>query len=301
MTRRNQVSLSATALLGVLALSTPATVRAQAGVGGIGQPRSQNERVVTQTPTPPPSNSDALRAAEGRLAPVPGVQAPGGAVDPNRVGGPAGPAREGQGDPATRLEPAVRVPGVAHAAAHPVGMDVAMLVEHALGMAIEGSALKSIAEQDANAESSRALLEHANRQIAESKALLTRAAADGSAVPATSPIRRFYTAANQYITTLASLGAQDPAGKSQVALVNHSVKEALDAEHIRQMGGIAPGSPALVQLMNHARDMKNEGSQSILRLAGTATLDPGLGATPTLLAQRGRDLLDAAEQLNASL
>jgi len=208
-----------------------------------------------------------------------------------------GPAREGQMDPAMRLEPAVR----GRVAAYPPGMDVAMLVEHALGMAIEGSALKAIAEQDANSEPSRMLLDHANRQMAESKALLTRASEDGRAVPATSPTRQFYSAANQYITTLASLGAQDPAGKSQVAMINHAVKEALDADHIRRMGRVASGSGAIEQLMNHAGNMKNEGTQSILKIAGNGTLDPSLGATPILLAQRGRDLLNAAEQLNAYL
>jgi len=200
-------------------------------------------------------------------------------------------------DPAMRLAPAVTVP----VGRYPAGMDVAMLVEHALGMAIEGSALKAIAEQDPNSDAGRALLDHANQQLAESKALLTQAAADGANVPATSPTRRFYSAANQYITTLASLGPQDPAGKAQVAMINHSVKEALDADHIRHMGQGAPGSAALVQLLNHANNMKATGSQAVLRLAGNGTIDPALAPTPILLAQRGRDLLDAAEQLNAYL
>jgi len=204
-------------------------------------------------------------------------------------------------DPAMRLEPAIRgvVPG--RVAAYPAGMDVAMMVEHALSMAIEGSALKAIADQDVTSDPARALLDHANQEMADSKALLTRAATDGREVPANSPIRRFYASANNYITTLASLGTANPADKSQIAMINHAVKEVLDADHIRQMGRMAAASPAIDQLLNHAGHMRNQGSQTLLRLAGTGTVDPNLAPTPTLLAQRGRDLLDAAEQLNTYL
>lgn len=301
MKRRNPASFAATAILGALAISTPSLIQAQEA--GLGQPRSKDERVVTQTPTPPPVNSDALKAAEGRLGPVaPGVPVPGGAVDP-RTGAPVGRAADGQGDPATKPLPGVRgaMPGTALAVHHPAGMDVAMLVEHALGMAIEGSALKAIAEQDAASEPSRMLMDHATHQLAESKAMLTKAATDGREVPATSPTRRFYASANNYMTTLASLGTLAPADKAQVALINHSVKEALEADHIQQMGRMATGGPATEQLLKHAAAMKAEGSMTLGKLAGSGTIDLSLPPSPMLLAQRGRELLDAAEQLNTYL
>ena len=114
-------------------------------------------------------------------------------------------------------------------------------------------------------------------------------------------IHRFHRATDQYISTLAALDSASRSNKAQVALINHAVKEALDANHIRQMARAANGSSALEQLLKHAADMKNEGTQSILRFAGNGT--PVTNAAPSVetLALRGRDLLDAAEQISLAL
>ena len=147
----------------------------------------------------------------------------------------------------------------------------------------------------------KALLDHANRQMTESQRLLGRAAADGRGFAANPMIHRFHRATDQYISTLAVLDSASRSNKAQVALINHAVKEALDANHIRQMARAANGSSALEQLLKHAADMKNEGTQSILRFAGNGT--PVTNAAPSVetLALRGRDLLDAAEQVSLAL
>ena len=292
MKRTRSVQLAA-ALAGVVTLASAADSLAQDTSLPVGRPRSADERVVTGSPTPPPVNSDYRKAAEGQLpiAPPPGVLVPR-AIRPGEAA-----------DPATRLQPAVVAPGAPLSA--PAGLDVAMLVEHAVGMAIEGSALQAIAEQGGaeSGDPSKTLLDHARKQMAESKALLTQAGADGRNVEAGSPTRRFYAAANNYLATLGALSTPaapaSPSEKSQVALINHSVKEVLDSGHIRQFGRAYSSSAATEQLMNHARDMHDGGMQAVLRLAGNGTTDPSAPATPTLLAQRGRELLDAAEQLAA--
>jgi hypothetical protein len=86
-----------------------------------------------------------------------------------------------------------------------------------------------------------------------------------------------------------------------MALINHAVKQVLDADHIRQMGRVAAGSVALEQLLNHARSMKDEGTQTLLRLAGNGPIDPNASANVTTLARRGREVIDAAGELAAVL
>jgi hypothetical protein len=190
-------------------------------------------------------------------------------------------------------------------AASPVGLDVAMLIEHALGMAIESSALQAIAEQGSAGanDPSKMLLDHARKQMAESKTLMTQAAADGRTIEATSPTRRFYAAANGYLATLGALSTlptpASPADKAQVAMINHSVKEVLEAGHIRQFGRAYSSSSATEQLLNHAQQMRDGGMQTVLRLAGNAAPSASAPASPTLLAQKGRELIEAAEQLAA--
>ena len=282
----------AAALLGAFAISTPSRTRAQ-DTGGV--PRTVNERVVTETPTPPPANSDALRAAEGRL--VPGVPPAQGAVDPARALGTTGAARD------QAMDPAGRPPG--RLAAYPAGMDVAILAEHALGMAIEGSALRMIADRsvlDANGDDPAKMLRvHADRLMVESRAILSRPPADAQDVAISLPTRRFNLAAHDYITTLAALATASPSDSTRVALINHAVKEVLDADHIRQMGRATPGSMAMEQLLNHARTMKDEGTQTILRLAGNGPIGPNVPATVATLARRGREVIDAAGELGAFL
>lgn len=317
MNRRNRVKFAATAFAGAFALLQSADLRAQdaSSAGLPTAPRSRDQRIVTETPVPPTANSDALKAAEGRLKTAPGQVAPGvgaGSIDPAARGVlPPGTSRSNQGDPATRLQPAVVAPAGpgSIATAAPVGMDVAMLTEHAVGMAIEATALQAIAEQAkpgaTPADPARMLLDHSRMMMQESKALLTQAATEGRNVPAGSPSRRFYSAANNYVATLGALSGPNapsaPIDRAQVAMINHSVKSALDADHILHMGGASGGSVALEQLLNHARGMKTGGTQTISRLAGDAAIDPNGVPSATLLAQRGRELLDAANQLSTSM
>ena len=84
-----------------------------------------------------------------------------------------------------------------------------------------------------------------------------------------------------------------------MALINHAVKEVLDADHIGQMGRVAAGSVALEPLLIHARNMKNEGTQTLLRLAGNGPIDPNAAPSVTTLARRGREVIDAAESSGA--
>ncbi len=267
MRQHPRIALTASTLLGVLAVFGQTNVRAQgpsAGLGGI--PRTEDERILTENPTPPPANSLPNRVANGEVIPaVPPVQ---GAVDPARSLGTTGVDGARAMDPALRLPPAPQP--LTRAGAYPLGMDSAILAEHALGMAIEGSALRTIAERSrvgANAEQpARTLLTHADRLRTESQALLNRAAGDSPDVAASLPARKFNLAARDYIATLAALEATNNVEKTQVALINHAVKQVLDADHIRQMGRAVSGSPAMQQLMTHASNMKNEGTQTLLKL-----------------------------------
>jgi hypothetical protein len=189
------------------------------------------------------------------------------------------------------------------------GLDVAMLVEHALAMAIEATALQAVAEQGGSPDNAggppKELLDHARRELQESRDLLTQASADGRSVAAGSPTRRFYDAANAYVTSLSTLSGRSqsasPADKAQMALVNHSIKEVLDANHLAMMGRMVGGGPATQQLLQHAQHMKNDGTQNINRIAGNAAPAPPDQPNPMLLAQQGRSLIEAADQLAAAM
>jgi len=307
--KRHDLLFCGTALAAGMALFGPSVLRAQdATSAAVGAPRSEDQRVVTEGVVPRTANSVARDAAEGRLAPAASAAIPGQVVGPAAAADPA-TRPNFPVVPNTRLQPAVISPDAAGVAATaPAGMDVAMLIEHAVGMAIEGSALLTVAQlsepaADAN-NPSRQLLDQARGEIAASKALMTRAAADGSSIGAGSPARRFYTAANNYVATLGALGSQDappsPADRARISLLNHAVKSALDAGHIRQMGRVYAAGPAIQQLMGHATDMQTLGTQTILKIAGDNR--PADNASPSvgLLASRARELLDAAEQLSAA-
>jgi len=160
--------------------------------------------------------------------------------------------------------------------------------------------LRAIAEQAANgpgAETARMLLGQADREMADSQALLGRAGGTPDAA-GNVPTQRLNMAARGYVTTLAALGGASPADKAQVAMINHAVKEVLDADHIRQMGMFAGGSGAIEPLMAHAQNMRNEGTQTLLRLAGNGPIDPNAPSVATL-ARRGREVIDAAGELGA--
>ena len=296
-----------------LALAASPSVWAQSALtgGSAAQPRSQNERINTEAATPSTINRQIQKdeaAAEGARPATPVPNIPPGAVGSSAVPAPA---------PVPGAAPVIGPDGVvvddARVGAVPVGarpmmaagLDVAMLIEHALGMAIEANALQAIAATDpAMAGPSKELFEHGRRELQGSRDLLVRAAADGRSVPAASPTRRFYDAANAYVTALSAMSAASPAPPAElarVAMINHAVHEVLDANHIASMGRVYGGSAASEQLVQHARKMKDGATQTVLRMAGNVT--PGTNPPPgaTTLAMYGRDLIEAADQIAASV
>ena len=299
MTRRRNAQFAASALAGVATLLAAAPALAQqasTAAGSSSRPRSTDERVNTENATPPPVNSDYRRAAEGNLPVVPGVAVPvvpvvGGAIDP-----------------AARPLVGVGV-GAINPVAGPVlppGLDAALLIEHAVAMGIEGSTLASVAAGNqpdaAGNDAVKALQAHANDETRESKELMSRAAAAGNTLDVNSPVRRYYSAANNYMATLDTLtapgGAVSPNDKAQIAAINHAVKAVMDAGHILQFTGpgMAP-APATDALAAHARMMKEEGTKVLNQIAGTAPLDPSMPLSPIMLAARGRDLIGAGDAL----
>ena len=292
--RRRISQVAATAFAGVFAVLGSAPVLAQqasTSAGSGARPRSTDERVNAETATPPPVNSDYRRAAEGTLPIV-----PGGAVPTT------GPASDPAGRPifANRgiatTNPSMNIPS---------GLDVALLIGHAVEMGIDGSTLSSLAQgnkpDEQGNDSVKALLAHAQDEMRTSKELLSKAAAAGSAIDANSPIRKFYASANNYMAALSMLStpgtSASPNDKAMLATINHSVKSVMDANHMLQLGGGSTPSPALDTLLGHARTMKDEGLKALDQMAGTNPIDPNSPPSPTILAQRGRELLDAAGQV----
>ena len=292
MMRRKSAQIAATALAGAVVLGMPSLLQAQSadvGSGSSARPRSTDERVNAETATPPPVNSDYRRAAEGTLPAVPGGTLPT-----------TGPAS----DPAGR--PAFGRRGMAtNGNALPPGMDAAMLIGHSVEMTIEASLLSSFAEankpDEPGNDAVKMLMTHAQDELRQGKALLANAASAGKAVDANSPVRKFYGAANNYATTLASLsspgGTTSPNDKAQLALINHSVKGVMDANKINMMAGGSPPSAGTDQLLSHARMMKDEGTKTLDQMAGSNPPDPSAPPSLAILAQRGKELLDAANQM----
>ncbi len=294
MIRLKSASIAATAFVGAVALSAPAQLWAQqasTSAGSAARPRSTDERVNTEAATPPPVNSDYRRAAEGTLPVVPGGGLPT-----------AGPASDPAGRPIFNARGIATVnPG----SVLPPGLDVALMIGHSVEMTIDASLLSSLAEANKPGEPGndavKMLMTHAQDELRQGKEMLAKAASAGSGIDANSPIRKFYSAANNYTTILASLSspgsASSPNDKAQLAMINHSVKGVMDANRIGMMGGGSPSTGTLDQLLDHARMMKDEGNKTLDQLAGGAPTDPSAPPSPTLLAQRGKELLDAANQL----
>ena len=295
------------ALTGLVALATPAAVFAQAetAAGSASRGRSVNERVSTEATIPPPANSDYRRAAEGTLPVVPGaVGIPAGAaIDPAALplgarNNPIAPAIGVTGTLNGTLTPAV-------GAALPPGLDTAMLIEHALGMGINSSLLSSLAASnspdEAGNDSVKSLMQAAEDQMRDCRDLMTKAAAAGSTLGAESPVRRFYQAANDYMKTLENLSAPGMMGlannKADLAAVNNAVKDTLDASHIAQFSGAGGSSPALDALLTHTRLMKDTAGKTLDRIGGTNPIDPSAPLSSMNLAQKGRDLIAAADAL----
>jgi len=181
------------------------------------------------------------------------------------------------------------------------GMDMTLLIHHAVGMAIEGSSLRAIADQAFGAGGDtmvgKNLLDMANKGIVDGERMLGKAAADGAVLPSHPMYRRLHSAANAYIATLVALEKSGPAEKAQVAMINHAVKEALDANLIMRMAPTTGGSAALDQLMRHAGAMRAEGTQVLGRIAGDGRVAPDTPPSVLALAVRGRELADAAGQV----
>ena len=295
MMRRKSVQFAASAVAGVMAFSAAGQAWAQqasTSAGSASRPRSTDERVNTEMATPPPVNSDYRRAAEGTLPLVPGGTTP--------ITG------RGGEDPAVR--PLIGSGALAGRASNagvgvglPVGLDVAMLIEHAVGMAIDSAMIGGFAEANSpDAEGNdavKAMLAHSQDEMRDSKDLLTKAAAAGNSIDANSPIRKLYGAASNYMITLGALctpGTLTSANdKAQVATINHAVKSVMDAGHIQQFAGGPAAAPALGALVAHAQAMKDDGMKSLDQLAGTAPVDPAAAPSTMLLAQRGRDLISS--------
>jgi hypothetical protein len=166
------------------------------------------------------------------------------------------------------------------------------------------------------------LQQHASRSFEDSERLFREAAP--RAGDADSPTHRYLTAAHAYARSLESAvgwrggmgvggagearsgGATDGFDPQTTCLINHGVKEVLDAcklkKMCRMMGQDAEGTDVLRQ---HAQQMQNEGRQLIDRLAstgqgasGTAGASGPLGSAArgsrTAPAGTGDNLLDAA-------
>jgi len=198
-------------------------------------------------------------------------------------------------------------------------------------------------------QSSEQLQQHARNAFQASEMLLRQAENAGGATD------RFYRAANRYATTLRTLGgalaARDGSGAgagvpattgagaggdfmnsmdlTPFVLINHGVKEALDAlqlkQMVRMMGGESAGARAL---MDHASQMDAASRQAIDALAmGDGSLRPdatgagaagavrpgstgpgggmsgavgGRGAALQMLVQQSREVLQAIRELDGN-
>ena len=300
MMRRQSAQLAALTLTGVVSLVAPAGVRAQnaeTASGSASRGRSTNERTNTEAATPPPANSDYRRAAEGTLPAVPGGNLPIGTQ----------PVPGGSIDPAVRPLPPLgtnvnAIPGTGMAAGLPPGMDVALMIEHAVDMSLDSSLLAAIAAanmpDDQGNDAVKALQNHASDEMKAAKDLLSKAAAAGNGIESASPVRGLYHAANNYMMTLGSLSEPGlmaaPNNKAEMAMINHAVKTAFDAGHIGHLGNGGPGAPGMAALLAHAQMMKDEATRTLDKIGGTNPIDPSSPPSPAILAQKGRELVAAA-------
>ncbi|WP_422930028.1 hypothetical protein [Singulisphaera sp. PoT] len=134
--------------------------------------------------------------------------------------------------------------------------------------------------------------QHARNAFAASDRLLRQAADDPS-------VERFYRAANRYIATLKTLSepafragesgdvvptAPNPADIISIGLINHGVKEALDALALKQLVLLMKAdTPEGRTLLDHAQKMDAESRQaidSVDRLEAVTDLNPAGRALP---------------------
>jgi hypothetical protein len=180
-------------------------------------------------------------------------------------------------------------PGQARAAGQ---ADVAnhMLIVHALAMSIEGSTLQAQAGGGEGHGSAAQLRQHARQAFEASDKLFREAGRDVAAKGVApvqpgqgnrnneltgSPIDRFYTAANEYASTLRRVGDQG-GDMASVALINHALHEVLDAHHLRHATSSAGmDSTAGRMLLEHARQMDHEGRRVLETFASARNADAG--------------------------
>lgn len=204
-----------------------------------------------------------------------------------------------------------------------------MLVHHALDMALEGSALQLTARALAANDAARA--DRKRSEVSERLRDLQRDArqnfegtnkmlADAYSIVRDEQqrafTRRYYDAAARYTKTLYAL-IGEPLAKAEefgagqdkekgmaltaddlatITLINHSVKEAIDACHLRRMTAHSAESTATERLREHAKHMASRSQRCVEKLAGQGGAAEAQG-TPSvaLLARQGRDLVQMLE------
>jgi hypothetical protein len=205
----------------------------------------------------------------------------------------------------------------------------AVLVHHALDMAVAGSALQLTARGLASNDAARAdrtgselaervgdlqadarrNFEGTNTMLAAAHALIQAGQGQGQSPAAAA--RRYYDVAARYTRTLytvigeplagsADFGAGTDEGKGKaltatdiatVTLINQAVKEAIDASHLRTMTAHGGEGTANDRLREHSSAMSAHCRRCVEKLAGQG--DAGSDDTPTvgLLARQARGLL----------
>ncbi|MDR3637016.1 MAG: hypothetical protein P4L84_24645 [Isosphaeraceae bacterium] len=204
-----------------------------------------------------------------------------------------------------------------------------MLVHHALDMAIEGSTLQLtsrelVANDAAGADrkgsdvservrdlqrDARQNFEGTNKMLADAYAIVRDDQANAMS-------RRYYDAAARYTKTLYGVigeplaksedfgaGTDKDKGKALTAadvatviLVNHAVKEAIDAYHLRKMTAHAADGTATERLREHAKQMAAHSQRCIDKLSGSAgAKDRDDVPSVARLARQARDLVQMVE------
>jgi hypothetical protein len=194
-------------------------------------------------------------------------------------------------------------------------------------MSIEGSTLQAQASSSqaggGEGHGSAAQLRQHARQAFEASDKLFREAGRGVAAKGVEPVRpgqgnrnneltgspidRFYTAANEYASTLRRVGDQG-GDMASVALINHALHEILDAHHLQHATSTAgmDGAAGLV-LLEHARQMDQEGRRALETFASERNADAanagqnqggaGRPASVRTLVHQAREIARALDDL----
>jgi len=314
MTDRLATKIAAMATLFVLSFTAAASAQVSSGTAFPANPRSTNERIVTEDPAPRTIQNQVNDAeAAGELR--------------RRTEQAADRAAAIQGERNNQVVQDVRAQ--AAIAANGEIRDLNNLIGHSVGMAIESCSLKDLSEMNKGAKTDpnkgidapKELMMHSKRSLQAGERLLKAAADSGRNIDGNSPTRRYYNAANAFVSTLAALDGRNAADradtragknldsneKASIALINHAVHEAIEASMIRQMARMS-GAPSAAseQLLGHAREMSTEGTQTVMRFLGNAprvapsnpnNAEQAMASVQTL-AQRARELIDVVDTLD---